>query len=430
MAVGEACALVLPCRRARHGHDLPLLHGPRPADRRGRRGLHAAATPPDPDSFAWQVLTTLAGDASASVAEGRYEIALTMQSETPGRPRTEMSDETRGARRRGRRGRALTRTEQTRQESAALFARLTTTPRTRPSARRPARGWCTCTCRSSSTARAGSATAASPSRTWSRSAPSGCSSRSTGSTPTGAWSSRRTRPRRSSARSSATSATRGGRSGCRGGCRSCGCRSAAPAPSSPSPWAAPPRRASWPRRSAARSRRSWRASSRATPTRPCPWTPATARDDGPGSMLDSIGVDDVNLEHVEVRESLKPLLDRLDPREKKILLLRFFKNMTQSQIAEEIGVSQMHVSRLLSRDPRPAAELARGVSGCSGPVRGQRRGSMRGCRRQTSVDDRHRREHDRHPGRLAADEAPGRQQGDQLDDHDRAAGPGPACHRP
>ena len=42
-------------------------------------------------------------------------------------------------------------------------------------------------------------------------------------------------------------------------------------------------------------------------------------------------------------------IDRLEPREKKILLLRFFKNMTQSQIAEEIGVSQMHVSRLLNR---------------------------------------------------------------------------------
>ena len=72
-------------------------------------------------------------------------------------------------------------------------------------------------------------------------------------------------------------------------------------------------------------------------------------DEGPGSMLDSIGIEDVNLEHVEVRESLKPLLDGLDPREKRILLLRFFKNMTQSQIADEIGVSQMHVSRLLSR---------------------------------------------------------------------------------
>ncbi len=72
-------------------------------------------------------------------------------------------------------------------------------------------------------------------------------------------------------------------------------------------------------------------------------------DDGAASMLDAIGVDDANLEHVEIRESLKPLLDRLEPREKRILLLRFFKNMTQSQIAEEIGVSQMHVSRLLSR---------------------------------------------------------------------------------
>ncbi len=72
-------------------------------------------------------------------------------------------------------------------------------------------------------------------------------------------------------------------------------------------------------------------------------------DDGTASMLDALGADDAGLEHVEIRESLKPLLDRLEPREKRILLLRFFKNQTQSQIAEEIGVSQMHVSRLLSR---------------------------------------------------------------------------------
>lgn len=72
-------------------------------------------------------------------------------------------------------------------------------------------------------------------------------------------------------------------------------------------------------------------------------------DDGPPSLLDSLGVDDHNLEHVEIRESLKPLLEGLDPREKRILLLRFFKNMTQSQIADEIGVSQMHVSRLLTK---------------------------------------------------------------------------------
>ncbi|MFC5728241.1 MULTISPECIES: RNA polymerase sigma factor SigF [Nocardioides] len=72
-------------------------------------------------------------------------------------------------------------------------------------------------------------------------------------------------------------------------------------------------------------------------------------DTGGQSMLEAMGVDDDALEHVEIRESVKPLLENLPPREKKILLLRFFKNMTQSQIAEEIGVSQMHVSRLLSR---------------------------------------------------------------------------------
>jgi len=67
------------------------------------------------------------------------------------------------------------------------------------------------------------------------------------------------------------------------------------------------------------------------------------------SMLDSLGMDDEALAHVEIRESIKPLIEQLPPREKRILLLRFFRGMTQSQIAEEIGVSQMHVSRLLNR---------------------------------------------------------------------------------
>ena len=72
-------------------------------------------------------------------------------------------------------------------------------------------------------------------------------------------------------------------------------------------------------------------------------------EDGAATMLDAIGMEDEGLEHVEIRESIKPLLEQLPAREKKILLLRFFKNMTQSQIAEEIGVSQMHISRLLNR---------------------------------------------------------------------------------
>ncbi|WP_434596332.1 RNA polymerase sigma factor SigF [Streptomyces sp. A5-4] len=72
-------------------------------------------------------------------------------------------------------------------------------------------------------------------------------------------------------------------------------------------------------------------------------------DDESPPVSDTLGSEDVALEGVEYRESLKPLLEDLPPREKRILLLRFFGNMTQSQIAQEVGISQMHVSRLLAR---------------------------------------------------------------------------------
>jgi RNA polymerase sigma-B factor len=72
-------------------------------------------------------------------------------------------------------------------------------------------------------------------------------------------------------------------------------------------------------------------------------------DEDSPAVSDSLGMVDEALEGVEYRESLKPLLDKLPPREKKILVLRFFGNMTQSQIAAELGISQMHVSRLLAR---------------------------------------------------------------------------------
>jgi RNA polymerase sigma-B factor len=72
-------------------------------------------------------------------------------------------------------------------------------------------------------------------------------------------------------------------------------------------------------------------------------------DDESPAVADTLGSEDEALEGVEYRESLKPLLEDLPPREKRILLLRFFGNMTQSQIAQEVGISQMHVSRLLAR---------------------------------------------------------------------------------
>jgi RNA polymerase sigma-B factor len=86
--------------------------------------------------------------------------------------------------------------------------------------------------------------------------------------------------------------------------------------------------------------------------------PDSGDEDAP-AVADSLGMIDDALEGVEYRESLKPLLERLPPREKKILLLRFFGNMTQSQIAAELGISQMHVSRLLART---LAQLREGLT--------------------------------------------------------------------
>jgi len=51
----------------------------------------------------------------------------------------------------------------------------------------------------------------------------------------------------------------------------------------------------------------------------------------------------------EFRASLGPALDSLGEREQKIVILRFFGNLTQTQIAERVGISQMHVSRLLAK---------------------------------------------------------------------------------
>jgi len=86
--------------------------------------------------------------------------------------------------------------------------------------------------------------------------------------------------------------------------------------------------------------------------------PDSGDDDAP-AVAESLGMLDDALEGVEYRESLKPLLERLPPREKRILLLRFFGNMTQSQIAIELGISQMHVSRLLART---LAQLREGLT--------------------------------------------------------------------
>ncbi len=72
-------------------------------------------------------------------------------------------------------------------------------------------------------------------------------------------------------------------------------------------------------------------------------------DDESMSIGNTIGEEDASLEYVEVRETVMPLLNSLPARERRIVVMRFFENKTQSEIATELGISQMHVSRLLAR---------------------------------------------------------------------------------
>ncbi|WP_327705341.1 RNA polymerase sigma factor SigF [Streptomyces decoyicus] len=67
------------------------------------------------------------------------------------------------------------------------------------------------------------------------------------------------------------------------------------------------------------------------------------------TLVDVLGEDDPALQTVEDLHVLAPLLDTLDARERRLIELRFGQEMTQSQIGDELGVSQMHVSRLLTR---------------------------------------------------------------------------------
>ena len=67
------------------------------------------------------------------------------------------------------------------------------------------------------------------------------------------------------------------------------------------------------------------------------------------SLGDSLGAPDPALDTVVDREAVKPRLENLPERERAILYMRFFDDMTQSSIAEQLGISQMHVSRLISR---------------------------------------------------------------------------------
>jgi RNA polymerase sigma-B factor len=80
-------------------------------------------------------------------------------------------------------------------------------------------------------------------------------------------------------------------------------------------------------------------------------------DDSPG-LLGQLGTLDPEMASAERRAALSPLIAELPEREQVMLYLRFYEGMTQSEIAKRLGISQMHVSRLLSRSLQRLREVA------------------------------------------------------------------------
>jgi RNA polymerase sigma-B factor len=82
--------------------------------------------------------------------------------------------------------------------------------------------------------------------------------------------------------------------------------------------------------------------------------------DASTTAAESIGSEDSSFEISEEWLSLAPALRDLPERERTILYLRFFEGKTQTEIADELGISQMHVSRLVSQSLEKLREMTTG----------------------------------------------------------------------
>jgi RNA polymerase sigma-B factor len=76
---------------------------------------------------------------------------------------------------------------------------------------------------------------------------------------------------------------------------------------------------------------------------------APARSEAGGSVAEALGAEDRALGNAEARLALRSMLQELSERDRRIVYLRYFEELTQSEIADQVGISQMHVSRLLAR---------------------------------------------------------------------------------
>ena len=109
-----------------------------------------------------------------------------------------------------------------------------------------------------------------------------------------------------------------------------------------------------------------------------------AGDDEDWTHGDALGDEDPGYELVELGEALRGTLDALPARERLILRLRFERDMTQAEIAECVGVSQMHVSRLLRRSLDRLSAVGDVAAGLKGADR--RRPASREVRRPAPGD--------------------------------------------
>lgn len=84
-------------------------------------------------------------------------------------------------------------------------------------------------------------------------------------------------------------------------------------------------------------------------------------DEQPGGIAARLGEEDAELDAIENRVTVERLLQVLPEREQRIVYMRFFDGLTQSEIAAQIGISQMHVSRLLAKSLDKLGEHARSL---------------------------------------------------------------------
>jgi RNA polymerase sigma-B factor len=96
----------------------------------------------------------------------------------------------------------------------------------------------------------------------------------------------------------------------------------------------------------------------------------TNDEDESMELLDCLGIEEGAYEIFEQRRMLAPAMEQLDPRERLILHLRFFEGMTQTQVAARIGISQMHVSRLIRKSIETLRQQMQGPGDLSSEIGG------------------------------------------------------------